>query len=277
MAMQKPLESSQRAKRIGLAVLRILAEHALLSISGYGPYLKLGYDIFKVVKDEIRTEAGQQLTNDDIAYALHSLSDDQIEATVDSVLRSSEGIKATAKLSKPEREVVRRQLISLPHEYQTIIDGLERTERRMTEEASTKEQQQKDKQIHKLHDALKDHLKNNRLRKAFWTMRKIRKIDPGNAEILDVQAFLRNRGFTNFRELARQALFLASMGFIVMMTGFMLLLIYASQPYKTDIPQPLAVECLTPLGSCPLILSAPRGSFCQCVFPFGQIIAGAAQ
>jgi hypothetical protein len=99
-----------RPKRIGIAILRVLAENALESIPVYGTYIRIGLDIINAVKEEVSKDTNQLLTDDEIVRALRSLTYDEATQTDDTVLESSKAASVMEQLSPAQREEIRRKL-----------------------------------------------------------------------------------------------------------------------------------------------------------------------
>lgn len=179
------------SKRIGLAILRVLAEHAIEAIPVYGPYLKIGVESVKTVKEELDKDL--PLTLEEMLDSIRMVTSSEVMATIDSMLKSPEGLKNTANLSPAQLQELRRQLLQVPSELDRIISEIEAEERKAAEAAARAEQEQRNRKIQQLHVKLKDQLKKKTYQQAFETAEHILNILPDDREALKVHAWLEKR------------------------------------------------------------------------------------
>jgi hypothetical protein len=180
-----------RTKRIGVTILKVLAENALKNIPVYGFYLGIGIDILKEVKAEI--DKDRPLTKEEMIASLRLLTPSEVEKITDAVFRSPTGVQATAGLASVEREAVRQQLKNLPSEFEHLLAEIEDREKKEAERAAQDEQRRRDEEFVNLQNKLKTQLRDNKLKPALGTVEQMLGIKPHDTEARRIEAFLHKR------------------------------------------------------------------------------------
>jgi hypothetical protein len=176
-------------QRIGAAILRVLAEHAIKSIPVVGPYLEVGWDLIVAVREEVSKDVGRGINTKEMSDALKSLTYTEAAATVDGVLGSPQGKDATAGLSDAQRRQFRRTLIAAPSEFDSIFSDIARSDH----EATLKAAEEKRSKMQTLKQALKQQMEAREFEKAWDTADSITALDPSDMETLKVQEWLEKR------------------------------------------------------------------------------------
>ena len=218
---------NSKNKRIGIAILKVLAEYAIKSIPVYGVYIEFGLDLFNAVRNEISKE--YPVTINEMAGYLRPVTPSEAQRVVDSVLQSPEGQRLISGIPNQQVQDLRARLIRLPSEFDQILAMLEMRERHEAQEAKARQraaaeatQRRLEIEAQGLKETLKKQLKDKELQNAYKTVEKILAIWPADKEVLRVQAWLEKR-------LKRGVMHSAFMGGLV---GFALAIIgsAASQP-----------------------------------------------
>lgn len=186
-----------RTKRIGAAILRVLAEQAIAAIPVIGPYAELTLDLYAAIREELARDQGQQLTREQIVAALRSLTYQEAQDIVDQVLHSTTGEQATEGLSAAQREDVRRRLVNIPSEIDLILRKLEAQEKQETQRREAQREAERQARHRALHQTLKSQLQNKELAAAYRTAETILRSWPKDRDALKAERFL-------FKRLAAQ-------------------------------------------------------------------------
>jgi hypothetical protein len=190
--MSTPTQPLPTRQRIGRRVLGLLLEKALEAVPVVGPALSLGYQVVKAVKEELATEEGQVLTDEEIKASIETVTAEQRHDQVERALQTPAGRKATQHLDAVQREQVRQKLLQLPSEFDRLLAGIEQREQRAQAEQKRRQAEQEEQAVRVLRERMKQELEANQLIEAHATANEILNVrdDP---EARNVEAFLNPR------------------------------------------------------------------------------------
>ncbi len=187
------MPNNSQLNKIGIAILRVLAEKLVTAIPVVGPYASIGIDIYKAVKDEIEKERQEIVTKEQIIEAVQSLTYKEVTETVDSVLDTPKNKDIIDGLPSEQRQAVRKRLLSLPSEIDQLLANIEAKEKADEQRLKTLHQNEIEAKLKELRNTLVTQLERHQLLEAYRTVEQIIKLKPNDRDALKTEAFLYKR------------------------------------------------------------------------------------
>ena len=121
---------SERNRRIGIAVFKVITKHSIKMVPVVGPYLEFSFDLFDEVSKELKSGSATDLaqanmTPSRVAEYLREVSPAEARAVVDFELDTPEARTCTKSLTELQRMELRKRLVLIPFEADRILSEIE--------------------------------------------------------------------------------------------------------------------------------------------------------
>jgi hypothetical protein len=202
---------SNRIKRIGAAVLKVLTKHSIKAVPIVGPYLEVGYDLVEAVSRELASEdlslAAGPVSNTEILEALRQVTPEETVAIVDTELKTAESRRLLAGLDLDDQAKFRDRLIRLPTEFESVLAEVEASQRKRRSEKEARESEESNRLHLELRAQLKERLLAEDVTGAWRIADRILRLNPNDSEIWAVKRSLDSKLYITYRELCGRIAF----------------------------------------------------------------------